>query len=94
MEAEREFERARSLRRQLLQPASDPTTCDEPARILTPRERDVLRLVADGLGNPAIAIRLGISEHTVHRHVANMLVKLGVPSRAAAVATAARLGLL
>ncbi len=93
MEAARELERARSIR-QLLTQASDRTTRDEPARILTPRERDVLRLVADGLGNPAIAIRLGISEHTVHRHVANMLVKLGVPSRAAAVATAARLGLL
>ena len=39
-------------------------------------------------GNQAIAERLTISEHTVHRHVANMLTKLGVPSRSAAVARA------
>lgn len=64
------------------------------SRQLTARERAVLALIADGLGNPAIAVALGISEHTVHRHVANTLTKLGVSSRAAAVAHAARLGLL
>lgn len=64
------------------------------AGALTARECDVLRLIATGLGNAAIAPRLGISEHTVHRHVANMLVKLGVPSRSAAVAIATRNGLL
>ena len=51
---------------------------------------EVLRHVAQGLSNQAIAERLFISEHTVHRHVANILTKLGVPSRAAAVAQAAR----
>lgn len=61
---------------------------------LTPRELDVLREISRGLGNPAIAVALGISEHTVHRHVANTLTKLRVSSRAAAVAQAARLGLL
>jgi ATP/maltotriose-dependent transcriptional regulator MalT len=61
---------------------------------ITARERDVLRCIAAGLGNPAIATQLGISEHTVHRHVANTLTKLGVSSRAAAVAQAARQGLL
>jgi DNA-binding CsgD family transcriptional regulator len=61
---------------------------------LTPRERDVLELLAGGLTNQQIAERLVLSEHTVHRHVANILRKLDVPSRAAAVATAARAGLL
>lgn len=61
---------------------------------LTPREVEVLRLISDGLGNQAIAERLFISEHTVHRHVANVLAKLEVSSRSAAVAQAGRLGLL
>jgi RNA polymerase sigma factor (sigma-70 family) len=61
---------------------------------LTPREAEVLRLVAGGLTNAQIAERLVISEHTVHRHVTNLLRKLGLPSRAAAAAHAARLGLL
>ena len=61
---------------------------------LTAREAQVLRLISSGLSNQAIAERLYISEHTVHRHVANTLAKLDVPSRSAAVAQAARLGLL
>lgn len=61
---------------------------------LTSRELEVLRLISTGLSNQAIAERLCISEHTVHRHVANTLAKLDVPSRSAAVAHAARLGLL
>lgn len=61
---------------------------------LTPRERDVLRLVADGLPDRAIAERLGVSEHTIHRHVANVLVRLGVPSRTAATALALKAGLI
>lgn len=61
---------------------------------LTPRELDVLRAVALGRSNAAIAEELVLSEHTVHRHVANILTKLGVPSRAAAVAAAASRGLL
>ena len=61
---------------------------------LTPREREVLRLVGEGLGDRAIAERLGLSTHTVHRHVANLLGKLGCSSRAAAVRQASRSGLL
>lgn len=61
---------------------------------LTRRELDVLRLVAKGLSNQRVAEQLFISEHTVHRHMANILTKLDVPSRSAAVAQAARLGLL
>ncbi len=61
---------------------------------LTAREVDVLRLVAQGLNNAEIAERLSVSPHTVHRHVANTRNKLRLPSRAAAVAYAARVGLL
>ena len=63
-------------------------------RTLTARETEVLRLVARGLSTDAIAELEVISPHTVHRHVANILDKLGVASRAAAVAEGARLGLL
>lgn len=65
---------------------------DGPA--VTDRELEVLRLVADGLSDGEIAERLVLSEHTVHRHVANIRTRLGVSSRSAAVARAARLGLL
>lgn len=61
---------------------------------LTRRELEVLRLVARGMSNQEIAADLVLSEHTVHRHVANVLGKLGVSSRAAAVAEAAQLDLL
>jgi ATP/maltotriose-dependent transcriptional regulator MalT len=61
---------------------------------LTRREIEVLRLVAAGLSNQMLAERLFVSEHTVHRHVANIMSKLSVSTRAAAVAQAARLGLL
>lgn len=61
---------------------------------LTGREREVLRLVAAGLSNARIARQLALSEHTVKRHVANILTKLALPTRAAAVAEAARLGML
>ena len=64
------------------------------ASVLTPRELDVLKLVAQGLSNPDIAQRLFLSEHTVHRHLANILRKLNLPSRAAAAAWGARNGLL
>ena len=55
---------------------------------LTGREHEVLRLVAQGLSNRQIAERLVVSEHTVHRHVANIYARLGVSTRAAAVALA------
>jgi LuxR family transcriptional regulator, maltose regulon positive regulatory protein len=67
---------------------------DDPLEALTPREREVLRLVAEGLTNHQIADRLVLSDHTVHRHVGNLLRKLALPSRAAAAAVAARPGLL
>lgn len=61
---------------------------------LSPREVEVLRLVAQGLADKEIAGRLHVSPHTVHRHVSNILTKLDLPSRAAAVAQAAKLGLI
>ncbi len=61
---------------------------------LSPREREVLTLVANGLSDQEIAEALVLSQHTVHRHVANIRHKLGRSTRTAAVAEAARLGLL
>jgi LuxR family maltose regulon positive regulatory protein len=61
---------------------------------LTQRELEVLGLVAEGLTDPQIAERLIISEHTVHRHVSNILAKLSCPSRAAAVRRATAAGAL
>jgi ATP/maltotriose-dependent transcriptional regulator MalT len=61
---------------------------------LTRRELEIVRLVAEGLSNQMIGKRLFVSDHTVHRHLANILGKLGVSTRAAAVAQAARRGLL
>ncbi|HEU5353877.1 MAG TPA: alpha/beta fold hydrolase [Actinocrinis sp.] len=66
----------------------------EAALLLSGREREVLALVASGLSDQEIAEQLVLSPHTVHRHVANIRHKLGRGSRAAAVAEAARLGLL
>jgi two-component system, NarL family, nitrate/nitrite response regulator NarL len=72
-------------------PPDSVHTLSEP---LTPRELEVLRLVADGLPNKTIAGRLGISEHTVKFHVNALLGKLGAASRTEAVVTATRLGLI
>lgn len=61
---------------------------------LTPREREVLQRLAEGLSNKAIARSLGISEHTVKFHITALLGKLGVQSRTEAVVRAMRLGLV
>jgi LuxR family maltose regulon positive regulatory protein len=66
----------------------------EPAFGLSARELEVLGLVAQGLSNPRIAEALVLSEHTVRRHVANILKKMDAPSRTAAAALAARADLL
>jgi DNA-binding CsgD family transcriptional regulator/pimeloyl-ACP methyl ester carboxylesterase len=75
---------------------SGPRTDRAPAegQDLTSRETEVLTLVASGLSDREIAERLVLSPHTVHRHVANVRTKLRLPTRAAAVAAAARRGLL
>ena len=61
---------------------------------LTPREREVLALLAEGLSNKEIAERLAISDHTAKFHVNAVLAKLGVQRRTEAVVRAARLGLV
>jgi DNA-binding NarL/FixJ family response regulator len=61
--------------------------------LLTPREAEVLRLVAVGKTNRGIAADLVLSERTVARHVSNILTKLGVASRSAATAYAYEHGL-
>ena len=61
---------------------------------LSEREIEVLRLVAAGMTNHAIATQLYISERTVHRHVSNIFAKIGVKSRTAAAAYAVQRGLL
>jgi len=71
-----------------------PAEAEPAATLLSPREREVLGLVAAGLNDREIAEQLILSPHTVHRHVANIRHKLGRGSRTAAVAEAARLGLL
>ena len=97
--AEAAFERGRKLDpveagrlidRMLVGSKSGP----EAADVLSKREREVVRLVAAGFTNAEIAAQLVLSEHTVHRHVSNILAKLGTRSRAAAASAAAQLGLL
>lgn len=82
--------------RSFISPRSESVrVAGEPAQVLlSAREREVLALVADGLNDREIAAQLVVSPHTVHRHVANIRHKLGRGSRTAAVAEAARLGLL
>jgi pimeloyl-ACP methyl ester carboxylesterase/DNA-binding CsgD family transcriptional regulator len=89
------YDDQREVRRALvgfLDDAAPPETDgDSP---LSPRETEVLRLVAAGLSNREIASSLFLSEHTVHRHVANILRKLTQSTRAAAAAHATRAGLI
>lgn len=72
----------------------EPREPDAAPAGLSDRELEVLRLVAQGLTDEEIAIRLTLSPHTVHRHVANVRTKLGVTSRAAAAVWAAEQQLL
>jgi DNA-binding NarL/FixJ family response regulator len=92
LKAELEVGRARGVMASLKHEASSPRGADRSG--LTKREVEVLRLVAEGLNNQSIAERLFVSDHTVHRHLANILGKLNVSTRAAAVAQAARRGIL
>jgi DNA-binding NarL/FixJ family response regulator len=83
----REAPDGNTLQTRALLPTQAPPT-------LTAREVEILALLAEGLGNKTIAARLGISEHTVKTHVTSVFAKLGVSTRAEAVANAIRLGLI
>ncbi|MFL5349187.1 MAG: LuxR C-terminal-related transcriptional regulator [Hyalangium sp.] len=85
------FEPSLSPVRSTPRASTSTPTSPEP---LTPREREVLSLLAEGLSNKAIADRLAISEHTAKFHVNAVLAKLGVQRRTEAVVRAARLGLV
>ena len=67
---------------------------EDLAEGLTPRESEVLQMLASGLGNKEIAAKLAISEHTVKFHVASILGKLGAASRTEAVSLGIRRGLI
>jgi DNA-binding NarL/FixJ family response regulator len=75
-----------------------PSQIEPSAILLTPlnelsaRENEVLELVAQGLDNPTIGMRLGISERTARNHVSTILSKLGVNSRAQAIVRAREAG--
>ncbi len=67
---------------------------ETPVEALTPREREVLQLVAEGLPNKTIAARLDITDHTVKFHINAIMSKLNAQSRTEAVVKATRLGLI
>lgn len=86
---------ARACRESLGPSTPSPQHAREPEPVLlSAREREILACLARGLHDREIAEHLVLSPHTVHRHVANIRRKLGRTSRTAAVAEAARLGLL
>jgi DNA-binding NarL/FixJ family response regulator len=74
--------------------AGVPQPVAEAATPLTAREREVLRMLADGAANKTIAWKLGISEHTVKFHVAQILAKLNAGTRTEAVTLGIRQGLI
>jgi NarL family two-component system response regulator YdfI len=61
---------------------------------LTPREIEVLRMLAEGVGNREMAARLGISDHTVKFHISSILDKLGAGTRTEAVTMGIRMGII
>jgi two-component system, NarL family, response regulator YdfI len=67
---------------------------DRSGQILTPREIEVLRMIADGLGNKEIASKLSISDHTVKFHISSIFAKLSASNRAEAVTLGIRHGLI
>jgi NarL family two-component system response regulator YdfI len=71
-----------------------PDVGDELSEEITSRETEVLRMLAEGLVNKDIAVRLGISEHTVKFHISSILDKLGASTRTEAVTLGIRRGLI
>ena len=96
-----EFETVAEARRSgvaadaIMMPAREVAADDDPSpEALTPREVQVLELVAEGLPNKTIADRLGISDQTVKFHLASIIGKLGAANRTDAVRRAVRRGLI
>jgi len=75
-------------------PAGTAARSAAPPEALSAREAQILALLAEGLVNKQIAARLGISRHTVKTHLAALFHKLGVSTRAEAVAAGARAGVI
>jgi DNA-binding CsgD family transcriptional regulator/tetratricopeptide (TPR) repeat protein len=92
--AERQAAQAEALLKRLRHPREITSDEAPEPQLLSARQREVLKLIAQGSSDQEIADTLMLSPHTVHRHVTNILARLDVPSRAAAVAYAARQGLI
>jgi DNA-binding NarL/FixJ family response regulator len=90
----RESARPGAARSHAWREAREPADMPELVEPLTPRERQVLEMIASGLTNKEIARKLEISDHTVKFHVAAILAKLGAGSRTEAVTMAIRHGLV
>src|SRR5262249_15643081 len=75
-------------------PSRDRPEFHPSDRILSRREIEVLRMIAEGLGNKEIASKLGISEHTVKFHISAIFAKLGASSRTEAVIIGIRVGMI
>jgi NarL family two-component system response regulator YdfI len=73
---------------------AEPSEPGSAGQILTPRELEVLRIIAEGRGNKEIASELRITDHTVKFHISSILAKLGASNRAEAVTLGIRLGLI
>ena len=73
---------------------STPTSEDDSYARLTPRERQVLKMVAEGLSNKEIATALDVAVKTVMAHRANLMEKLGIRNRSKLIQFAIRMGLL
>ncbi|GAB4443233.1 MAG: response regulator transcription factor [Chloroflexi bacterium OHK40] len=80
-----------AVAQRLMERVAPPT---DPLDALTPRERDVLRQLAQGMSNKEIGIRLGMTEYTVKAHVREVLSKLAVADRTQAALLAVRYGLV
>jgi ATP/maltotriose-dependent transcriptional regulator MalT len=80
--------------KRLLKVIGEATSPESPFEPLTERELDVLRLVADGLTNAAVAAELVVAQSTVKTHINRIYSKLGVTQRTQAVAKARELGLI
>lgn len=85
---------ARLSRPNLERTAARARTSEQPLEGLTPREHEVLTLLADGLPNRDIAARLGVSEHTVKFHLGAIFGKLGASTRTEAVQKGLRSGVI